>query len=112
MEEHEDEEEEEEAFTLGVDRHGKPLDLGSGSLVSRLARLKAAAAAGRVGEAQYQAELKRALRAVAQANAAAEAIGGLTQFGCDGGHTLERARCTSLNWRCAAPASIPSYRST
>jgi hypothetical protein len=90
---------EDEPFTLGIDRHGAPLDLGNGSLIARIARLKAAAAAGRVGGPQFDAELRRAVRAVAQANAAAEAVGGLSQFGCDGGHALERARCTSLNWR-------------
>ena len=104
----------EEEFTLGVDRSGAPLDFGGGSLVTRLARLKAAAAAGRVGEAQYQAELKKLLRVVAQENAVAVAAGGAQRFGCDEGHPLERNRSTSSSWRCAAPkpAAVPDAIST
>jgi hypothetical protein len=102
-----EDEDEEEGFTLGVDRHGAPLDLGGGSLVIRLSRLKAAAAAGRVSEGQYRAELKMLLRTVAQENAVVEAVGVAQRFGCDMGHPLERNRSTTSSWRCAcSPAGF------
>ena len=105
-----EEEEEGEVFTLGLDRHGARLELGGGSLVVRLARLKAAASAGRIGETQYQAELKGLLRTVAEENKVAEVAGAAGRFGCDAGHALERTRTTSFSWRSLPPRTAAPAR--